>query len=127
MNKYDTMLKCNRESSATKIELAKKVILEMLEAQEKITIPALVKRTGLSRGFFYKNQIVRATLDRALEKQVGMTDSRKRILDMAMDTEIVALHQKIRELQCEKAALKEENEKLRRALDKKKASILRSL
>ena len=61
----------------------------MLDEGEKITIPKLIAKTGLSRGFFYKNPIVRSTLDKALEQQVGMTDPRKNILDMAMDNEIV--------------------------------------
>ena len=83
------MVACNRKSSADKIELAKKTIFKMLDEGEKITIPKLIAKTGLSRGFFYKNPIVRSTLDKALEQQVGMTDPRKNILDMAMDNEIV--------------------------------------
>ena len=89
MSKYEKMVACNRKSSADKIELAKKTIFKMLDEGEKITIPKLIAKTGLSRGFFYKNPIVRSTLDKALEQQVGMTDPRKNILDMAMDNEIV--------------------------------------
>lgn len=72
--KYEKMVACNRKSSADKIELAKKTIFKMLDEGEKITIPKLIAKTGLSRGFFYKNPIVRSTLDKALEQQVGMTD-----------------------------------------------------
>ena len=89
MSKYEKMVACNRKSSADKIELAKKTIFKMLDEGEKITIPKLIAKTGLSRGFFYKNPIVRSTLDKALEQQVGLTDPRKNILDMAMDNEIV--------------------------------------
>ena len=74
MSKYEKMLDCNRKASAEKIELAKKTIFEMLDDGEKITIPKLIAKTGLSRGFFYKNQIVRTVLDKALEQQVGMVD-----------------------------------------------------
>ena len=77
MSKYEKMVACNRKSSADKIELAKKTIFKMLDEGEKITIPKLIAKTGLSRGFFYKNPIVRSTLDKALEQQVGMTDPRK--------------------------------------------------
>ena len=31
---------------------------EMVADQEKVTIPKLMKKTGLSRGFFYKNPVV---------------------------------------------------------------------
>lgn len=127
MSKYEKMVTCNRKSSADKIELAKKTIFEMLDEGEKITIPKLIAKTGLSRGFFYKNPIVRNTLDKALEQQVGMTDPRKNILDMAMDNEIIALHEKIRTLQKENSRLTAENEKLQKALNKKNMSLLRSL
>ena len=89
MSKYEKMVACNRKSSAYKIELATKTIFKMLDEGEKITIPKLIAKTGLSRGLIYKNPIVRSTLDKALEQQVGMTDPRKNILDMAMDNEIV--------------------------------------
>ena len=127
MSKYEKMVACNRKSSADKIELAKKTIFEMLDEGEKITIPKLIAKAGLSRGFFYKNPIVRNTLDKALEQQVGMTDPRKNILDMAMDNEIIALHEKIRTLQKENSRLTAENEKLQKALNKKNMSLLRSL
>ena len=127
MSKYEKMIACNRKSSAEKIDLAKKTIFEMLDEGEKITIPKLIAKTGLSRGFFYKNPIVRNTLDKALEQQVGMTDPRKNILDMAMDNEIIALHEKIRTLQKENSRLTAENEKLQKALNKKNMSLLRSL
>lgn len=79
--------------------------------------------TGLSRGFFYKNQIVRTLLDKALEQQVGMVDPRKHILDMAMGNEIERLHEKIRTLQSENRRLHEENEKLQKALAGRKAAL----
>lgn len=120
MRKYDKMIACNRKSSLEKIESAKKVIFEMLDDGEKITIPKLIAKTGLSRGFFYKNPIVRSTLDKALEQQIGMINPRKHILDMAMDNEIAALHEKIRSLQAE-------NEKLKKALNKKNVSFIRNL
>lgn len=120
MSKYEKMVACNRQSSLEKIDLAKKAIFEMLDDGEKITIPKLMERTGLSRGFFYKNPFVCGALDKALEQQVGMTDPRKSILDMAMNNEIAALHEKIRTLQAE-------NERLKKALNKKNANLIRSL
>lgn len=120
MSKYEKMVACNRQSSLEKIDLAKKAIFEMLDDGEKITIPKLIEKTGLSRGFFYKNPFVRSALDKALEQQAGMTDPRKSILDMAMNNEITALHEKIRTLQAE-------NERLKKALNKKNANLIRSL
>ena len=74
MNKYDKMIACNRKASAEKIDLARRTIFEMVEEGEKVTIPKLIAKTGLSRGFFYKNPMVRQALDKALEQQVGMID-----------------------------------------------------
>lgn len=127
MSKYEKMVACNRKSSLEKTDLAKKAIFEMLDDGEKITVPKLMAKTGLSRGFFYKNPVVRGVLNKALEQQVGMVDPRKSILDMAMGNEIEALHEKIRSLQEENRRLIKENEKLQKALNKKNASLLRSL
>lgn len=127
MSKYEKMVACNRKSSLEKIDLAKKAIFEMLDDGEKITVPKLMAKTGLSRGFFYKNTVVRGVLNKALEQQVGMTDPRKSILDMAMGNEIEVLHEKIRSLQDENRQLIKENEKLQKALNRKNASLLRSL
>ena len=122
MNKYDKMIACNRKASAEKIDLARRTIFEMVEEGEKVTIPKLIAKTGLSREFFYKNPMVRQALDKALEQQVGMIDPRRSVLDMAMDNEIVALHERIRELQQENQRLRAENEKMQKALSRRTTS-----
>ena len=66
MNKYDTMLAVNKKRNKRKIDTAKKEIYKMLENGEKVTVTKLIEQTGLSRGFFYKNEEVRALLDRAV-------------------------------------------------------------
>ena len=123
MSKYDKMVECNRRVSVEKINLARITILEM----EKVTVPKLMVQTGLSRGFFYKNPIVRKLVDEAVEKQAGMVDPRKGILDMVMDNEIAKLHEQIRLLRGENEQLKEENQRLKKALDKKNMNILKNL
>lgn len=127
MSKYDKMVACNRKASNEKIELARKTILEMMDDGEKVTVPKLMAKTGLSKGFFYKNPTVRNLFNQALEQQAGMIDPRRSILDMVMDSEITALHEQIRMLQRENEKLKAENEKLQKALDRKNLSLLRSL
>lgn len=127
MSKYDKMVACNKKISAVKIELARKTILEMMDEGEKVTVPKLMAKTGLSRGFFYKNPTIRNLLNQTLEQQAGMADPRRGILDMVMDSEIVMLHEQIRDLQSENEQLKAENKKLQKALEKKNMSLLRSL
>ena len=60
MNKYDSMIACNKKASEEKVNRAVTEIRQMLTEREKVTVPKLTKRTGLSRGFFYKNETVRS-------------------------------------------------------------------
>ena len=47
MSKYDKMVALNAERSKEKIEMAKKTIWDMVEKEEKVTIPKLMQKTGL--------------------------------------------------------------------------------
>ena len=126
MNKYDNMIEKNRKASEEKIVKAKGAIREMIEENEKVTIPKLMKKTGQSRGFFYKNPSVRGEIDRALDLQAGMVDSKRKILDMAMENRIKVLEQTVTKLKKENAELNVQNAKLQRLLNKKNLSILKS-
>ena len=126
MNKYDNMIERNRKVSEEKIARAKSAIREMIEEEEKVTIPKLMKKTGLSRGFFYKNPTVRKEIDRALDLQAGMVDSKRKVLDMVMENRIELLEQTVTKLKRENAELKQQNEKLQKLLNKKNLSILKS-
>lgn len=126
MNKYDKMIEKNKKSSEDKINRAKQAIQEMLDDEEKVTIPRLMKSTGLSRGFFYKNPTVRKAIDWAMEQQAGMVDRRRAVLDMAMDNRIMLLEEEIVRLQRENAELKKQNERLHKILNKKELNILKN-
>ena len=126
MNKYDNMIERNRKVSEEKISRAKSAIREMIEDEEKVTIPKLMKKTGLSRGFFYKNATVRKEIDRALDLQAGMVDSKRKILDLAMENRIELLEKTIKELKKENLELKQQNEKQQKLLNKRNLSILKS-
>lgn len=127
MSKYDKMIEVNRERSDVKIESAKLAIRKLMEDGERISIPKLMKMTGLSRGFFYKNATVRKEIDRAIEQQAGTVDPRRSILDKAMDSRIELLQQQLAKLKQENEALKKENQKLQKALNKKSLNVLKSL
>ena len=55
MSKYDKMLEVNHKQSVEKIQRAKLTIQEMIEEEDKVTVLKRMKKTGLFRGFFYKN------------------------------------------------------------------------
>lgn len=127
MSKYDKMIALNKKTSEAKVMLAKQTIFQMTDDGEKITIPKLMAKTGLSRGFFYKNPEVRREVDRAIDRQAGVADPRRNILDMAMDSELTLLRQQVEALKAENANLKQENQKLQKALEKKNLSLIKKL
>lgn len=113
--------------SEEKVTSAVNTIREMVVEKEKVSIPKLMKKTGLSRGFFYKNPIVRSEIDRALEQQAGMIDPRRTIIDQAMEREMELLQQQVRKLKYENENLKKENEKLKKALARKELNLIKQL
>lgn len=127
MSKYDTMIALNKKASEEKMDKAKRTIWKMLEEGEKVTIPKLMAKTGLSRGFFYKNPVVRRELDRAMQQQAGMVDPKRYIGDMVLKSRVELLEQQVRELQRENEGLKKEKKKLEKALDKKEMNFIKNL
>ena len=126
MSKYDKMIEENQRKSKEKIELALQAIQDMAN-KERISVPKLMKKTGLSRGFFYKNPTVRDTLNQAVEQQAGMIDPRREILNMAMEKQIELLNQKVAALSRENKELKRKNEKLQKALRKQDLNFIKNL
>ena len=127
MNKYDKMIEENQKKSREKIEAARRAIYDMIEDRERITVPKLMKKTGLSRGFFYKNPIIREEMDRAVEQQAGMIDPRREILNMALEKQIDLLNQKVANLTRENGELKKEKARLQKALKKQDLNFIKNL
>ena len=127
MNKYDTMLAVNKKRNKRKIDTAKKEIYKMLENGEKVTVTKLIEQTGLSRGFFYKNEEVRALLDRAVEQQAGMVSPKRYIGNIAQKRKIELLEEQNEKLLKEMAALQEENNRLKKALGKRGLNTIKNL
>ena len=125
MNKYDSMIACNKKASEEKAEGGQHIYQH--QEREKVTVPKLTKRTGLSRGFFYKNETVRKEMDRALEQQAGMIDPKRYIGDIVLKNRINVLEEQIRELKREKEQMEKENVRLRKALNKKDLNVLKTL
>ncbi len=125
MNKYDRMLAVNKQASEAKIEKARREIVRMVDDGEKVSIQKLMERTGLSRGFFYKNPQVRKEIDRALEQQAGLADSRREVLDMAMNHELAMSQQEVERLRKENEQLRQELEVAKKALAKKNVGVLK--
>lgn len=58
MNKYDNMFAVNKERSREKITRAKIAIRELMEDGEWVSVPKLIKLTGLPQKRLYKKEQV---------------------------------------------------------------------
>lgn len=127
MSKYDRMIALNKQASEEKIEKARREIVRMVDDGEKVSVQKLMQRTGLSRGFFYKNPAVRKEIDRALEQQAGMVDPRREVMDMAMNNELAMLHKQVEELKAENEKLRQELAATKKSLEKKNIGVLKKM
>ncbi len=129
MTKYDRMVATNRATSDAKIAKAKAEIAKMVSENIQVTVGELVKRTGLSRGFFYKNEEVSRALENARDLQDGkaLTRPQKVILDAAMDKQLQILQQQIEKLKSENSSLSKKNQDLQKALNKKDLNFIKNL
>jgi len=121
------MIVLNKQASEEKIEKARREIVRMVDDGEKVSIQKLMQRTGLSRGFFYKNPAVRKEIDRALEQQAGMVDPRREVMDMAMNNELAMLHKQVEELKAENERLRQELAATKKSLVKKNIGVLKKM
>lgn len=129
VTKYDRMVATNRATSDAKIAKAKEEIAKMVSENVQVTVGELVKRTGLSRGFFYKNEEVNRALENARDLQDGkaLTKPQKVILDKAMDKQLQILQQQIEKLKSENSSLSKKNQDLQKALNKKDLNFIKNL
>lgn len=133
--KYDKMIEITQAESRRKMEVAKKAISGMLDNMERITVAELVKRTGLSRGFFYKNWMVRRELDDAIRRQEAIFKNRhpvimdKELEDTMVDLKLELLKAKTQneELAKSNEQLRQQVEKLQKQLGRKEISLLKRL
>lgn len=129
MEKYAKMLEKNRKQNAEKVEVALQCMRDMNNNDEQVLVSELVKKTGLSRGFFYNNKIVRSELEKIQEgqKHKNFTKKQKVIFDKALTKELELLKRKLREKDSVIDNLKRENEKLKKITKAKELSILKKL
>lgn len=71
MAKYDKMVEYIRTQSSEKETLAMNEMTKMFKADERISVAELVRRTQLSRGFFYNNEKVHSVLIDLMQQQNG--------------------------------------------------------
>lgn len=129
MEKYENMVSNNRIRSQNKVDRAVTEIKRMLNDEEQVVVCALVKKTGLSRAFYYNNKTVHAELVRAQELQAGKSfvAPQKVVINKAMDREIELLKKKLDEKDREMDKLKAEIIQLKKAAQTQVLSVLDAL
>ncbi len=129
MKSYEKMVAVNRQTSERKELIAIEAMRKKYESQEQVSVVALVKETGLSRGFFYKNERVRTELRRLQKLQAGMdfTATRKVVLDKAIVLRIKELEAENRLLKMKIADLLDKNNKLEKVAQRKKEDYFNEL
>ena len=90
MDNYDQMVTKNRKISEEKANRAITAMNKMFNNDEQVVVCELVKKTGLSRAFFYNNEDVHNELVRLQELQEGKSfvAKQKVVINKAMDKEI---------------------------------------
>lgn len=129
MEKFEKMITANRSASRAKIDKAKREIEEMMNSDLEVSVAELVHRTGLSRGFFYKNEEVYRELSRARDLQHGKTFHKPQevVLNKAMDQQIKIMRKHLDKLQGENEKLVAENQRLKMALQKRDLAFIKNL
>lgn len=110
--KYDRIVEIRKQKSQEKVQLAKKEVRRMLGCQERITVTALVRQTGLSEGFFYKNIEIRKIVEDAIRRQNTVCNTLERISDIALEEENMNLRMSIRVLELKVKQLERQNKDL---------------
>lgn len=112
---YEAMIRQNQMKSAEKRDRAIEEIHQMAREGIEISVGALVRRTGLSRAYFYNNQAVKEAMRQAMELQAGqgLIKPQEAILNQAMAHQLSLLQRQLERVQRENHKLREENKKLR--------------
>ncbi len=120
MAKYDKMNEANRQESEKKMQLAVAEIRRTASEGTAISVSDLSRNTGLSKGFFYKNEQVRNILNEEKEKQNQGTlaQIKREVRDKSLEKQVELYQREIKRLMDENENLKKENRKLVRTLNK---------
>lgn len=129
MEKHENMVIRNRQISQAKVEKAIDAMHKMFSNDEQVVVCTLVKKTGLSRAFFYNNEAVHSELIRLQELQEGKSfvAPQKVVINKAMDKEIDFLKKKLAGKDAIIAKQNAEIQKLKKAAQANIVSTLKEL
>ena len=99
MAKYDKMNEKNRQESRRKIERAVEEIRRASSEGKGLSVSELSQNTGLSKGFFYKNEEVKSVLDEEREKadQGKLAQIKREVREKSMEKQVELYQNEIKE------------------------------
>lgn len=129
MAKQDNMVQRNREESQAKVGKAIAVMSNLYQNGEQVTVAVLMRKTGLSRAFFYNNKGVHAELRRfqGMQKSQSFVYPQKVALDNAMESTVKLMKKRLADMDAELKRLRAENERLRNAAKASYISVLQEI
>ena len=121
--KYDKIVAISQEKSKVKAEIAKQEIQNMLDRKEKVTMAALIRKTGFSKTLFYRNIEVRTALDKAYRVQGACYNPKQIIVDKVMEEKLNTLKIAVTKLKKENIKLTLQNEELLKEIERLKLQL----
>lgn len=120
MEKYVKMNEVNHQESRRKIQLAVEEIRRMASEGKSLSVSKLSQNTGLSRGFFYKNEEVKSVLEEEWEKidQGKLTQIKREVCEKSMEKQVEIYQNEIKKLLEENERLKKEYIMLTRKMER---------
>ena len=139
--KYDKMIAVNKAESEKKVEKAIQAIEDMRSRGIQVSVTELTRCTGLSRGFFYKNILVRQKLDEATKQFLPIREGQTVRNQFVRDNKLQAIREDFGKSEAENQRLKLENAKLaqrctdlqkevdalKKRLDRKEIALLKKI
>lgn len=139
--KYDKMIAVNKAESEKKIEKAIQAIDDMRSRGIQLSVTELTRCTGLSRGFFYKNMLVRQKLDEVTKQLPSIRERQTARSQCIRDNKLQAIKEDFGRSEAENQRLKFENaqlaqrcidlqkevDALKKRLDRKELALLKKL
>ncbi len=139
--KYDKMIAVNKAESEKKVEKAIQAIEDMRSRGVQVSVTELTRCTGLSRGFFYKNMLVRQKLDEATKQFPSIREGQTAQNQFVRDDKLQAIREDFGKSEAENQRLKLENaqlaqrctelqkevDALKKRLDRKEIALLKKI
>ena len=143
MSKVEKMIEKRKDDSAEKTKIATEQIKNMVEANEPVNVKELVCRTGLSRAFFYANEVVHEALLKAQEQQEKKRRQKRQkenldkpkvkprpqkdAAEQMKEQQLVFLEQQNEKLRMEAALLRWENQDLKELIREQEEQLCQYL